>query len=262
MVLRRVRPVLADQIKSGFERLVMSRLDDILHGRVNVPKWTIDGRDVYGRVDREVFASSGTFKKGDYPWARYILVRAVGGGGGGGGAGTTTSSQSSVGTGGGGGQYVEKLIPVGDLSASETVTIGAGGSGNAGAGGNSGGNTTFGSHITANGGSGGNVSTTTATLLWGPSGGAGGTGANFGDFAVIGDNGGQAYGSPAQSRGGYGGGTALAPNAPCNNASNQNGQPGKPYGGGGSGGHNVNSQTSTRTGGAGSAGVVIVDIYG
>ncbi len=69
-------------------------------------------------------------------------------GGGAGGKGTTTAG------GGGGGAYVSDLIPSGNLAATVTVTVGAGGIAQttADTNGNVGGNTTFGAHLTSYGG--------------------------------------------------------------------------------------------------------------
>ena len=75
-----------------------------------------------------------------------IHVQAWGGGGGG--------SNNATDGGGGGGGFSEKWFEASELGATETVTIGAGGA----TGGGDGGNTTFGSLLTAYGGEGGSVS--------------------------------------------------------------------------------------------------------
>lgn len=123
---------------------------------------------------------------------KYIVVEAVGGGGGGSGYDTDgTGGPAGAGAGGG---YAKKLIPASSLGTTETATVGAAGSGGNSDGvatvGTSGGNTTFGSHVTANGGGGG----TSANP------GAGGT-ATGGDINITGSRGddGNASGS---SRGG------------------------------------------------------------
>ena len=81
--------------------------------------------------------------------------------GGGGGGEATSGSSNSVGGGGGGG-YKQKWFSASELGATETITIGVGGSAGVAApgtfaDGGHGGNTTFGSHLTAYGGEGGGV---------------------------------------------------------------------------------------------------------
>lgn len=100
----------------------------------------------------------------------------------GGGSGGKTRA-GSAGGGGGGGQYVRKFFKLSDLSATEQVTVGAGGAGQttADSNGNVGGNTTFGSGgtlVTAYGGGPG-MGTNTGGINGGGHGGgpnaAGGT---------------------------------------------------------------------------------------
>lgn len=75
--------------------------------------------------------------------------------GGGGGAAAATGAGSSAG-GGGGGEYIEAFFAASELGSTETITIGAGGARKLVAGaGNAGSNTTFGSLLTAHGGSNG-----------------------------------------------------------------------------------------------------------
>jgi len=123
---------------------------------------TSDGTDISwqdaaggGATDYQTFTSSGTWTKAAD--VNYVLVEIIGGGGGGGqGASTSAISQ-----GGGGGAGYLQLFRASDLGATETVTVGSGGSGQSGfadADGGDGGNSSFGSHITANGGKGGQYS--------------------------------------------------------------------------------------------------------
>ena len=93
-----------------------------------------------GPAKRVVLTSSGLFVKGDhgsYPNDHLVLVEAWGGGAGG---------QSGL-VGGGGGAYVSKWLRFADIPTTVSVTIGAGGAIDI-----SGGNTTFGSILTAYGG--------------------------------------------------------------------------------------------------------------
>jgi hypothetical protein len=98
--------------------------------------------------DVQTFTSSGTWTKpAGITW---VLVEANAGGGGGGNA--TGGTDAGGGT---GGEGICKLFLASDLSATETVTIGAGGAGGDNSvteGGAAGGDTSFGSLLTAAGG--------------------------------------------------------------------------------------------------------------
>lgn len=91
--------------------------------------------------DQQTFTASGTWTKpagvNASAWVR-VQVWAAGGGGG---------NNAARATGGGGGGYIEKLFLASELGSSESVTIGAGG-----AVASAGGNSSFGSHLTAYGG--------------------------------------------------------------------------------------------------------------
>lgn len=111
-------------------------------------------------VDVQEFASSGTWTK---PGSGTItIVYLVGGGGSGGAARDSGDAAAAGGGGGGGGAF--RIFDTSALNATETVTIGAGGSAksrssNGGSNGNDGGASTFGAHLTANGGGGGGAGT-------------------------------------------------------------------------------------------------------
>src|SRR5690606_9858574 len=108
----------------------------------------------YRYLDTVYFASSGTFSKADYPEARAIRVKLVGGGGAGGGS--VSGANYSVGQGGGAGGCAEAFITdLAALDASVAVTIGAGGVGQTAGPGTAGGATSFGTHVAATGGDGG-----------------------------------------------------------------------------------------------------------
>ncbi len=97
--------------------------------------------------NRQVFMASGTWTKPTgYPADTPVLVECWGGGGGG------STSQVWSG-GGGGGAYNQRFMRLGDLGATETVTVGSGGS--AGTNGGTGGTSSFGTRLSAFGGGGG-----------------------------------------------------------------------------------------------------------
>lgn len=128
-------------------------------------------------VKRQVFATAGTFTYAPDPNLIMADVELVGGGG---------STSSSAHYGGGGGGYSKKLISAATIGASQSVTVGAAG----------GGNSTFGSILTANGGLNGTVSVS----------GDGGT-ASGGDINVQGTNGSIGHGGYGYiGRIGHGGG--------------------------------------------------------
>ena len=130
---------------------------------------------------------------------------------GGGGKADTAGNNTSGGGGGGGGGCVEQIFRASDLTSTVTVTLGSGGSTSSGnATGQTGGNSTFGSYLTAYGGSGGQL-------------GASGTGSNGGaggDFFGVG-------GSASNKFGGIGG----------NTNGGTGGSPSTIAGAGGGGGH-------------------------
>jgi hypothetical protein len=220
-----------------------------------------DGFDDASRRQVIVYESSGTFSKATYPWARYVHVRVVGGGGAGGGAATTSAGEGAEGGGGGAAGYTEKLIAVENLAATETVTVGAGGTAVSGADGGNGSSSSFGSFCTSNGGSGGTAGTGNAgyaRVVPGEGGSATG-----GDINIPGADGhyGIWQGIDTTNQN-YGGESMLSSRQRPSNSNGRNGtQPGG-YGGGGGGGANRATQGSTRAGGDGAPGIVIVEIIG
>ena len=108
-------------------------------------------------ADQQVFTTSGTWTKPSGYGANAIAY--IQSWGGGGGAGRSTGA--NLAGGGGGGGYSERWILLSALGSTETVTIGAGGAGRTGSmgTGTAGGNTTFGSLVTAYGGGGGGNNT-------------------------------------------------------------------------------------------------------
>lgn len=104
-----------------------------------------------GSFDYEEFTSNGTWTKPS--GVTFVRVEAWGGGGG----GQNRTGGVDAG-GGGGGAYAALVFQASDLGSTVAVTIGSGGAGGADAGNNDGadgGDTTFGTHLTAPGGKGG-----------------------------------------------------------------------------------------------------------
>ena len=103
-------------------------------------------------ADQQIFTTSSTWtKQSGFSSKAYALIQVWGAGGG----GCRDSSANNL-QGAGGGSYNERWVLLSSLGATETVTVAAGGLGrttSTGNGGN-GGNTTFGSWLTAYGGNG------------------------------------------------------------------------------------------------------------
>lgn len=214
-----------------------------------------DQIDVLGLRQIVKFTSSGSFTKATYPWLKYVRIRLVGGGGGGGGTAATGVGQWAAAGGGGGGGYSEKVIAVGSLGTSETVTVGAGGA--AGAAGNNpggdGGTTSFGAHCSGAGGTGG-IGSSADNTYNSHAGGTGGSGAS-GDINIPGSDGFYGITTVAGPTSlGYGGDAHLG-------LGGNNPGAGEGYGGGGYG-NSVTGSASAGAGYAGAAGIVIVELYG
>jgi hypothetical protein len=206
-------------------------------------------------INVQTFSSSGIYT----PTAGmvYCTIECMGAGGGGGGTITSTSSGVFAAAGGGAGGYSRKTVAAAVIGASQTVTIGSGGTG--GVAGNNvgvtGGTTQVGSISIATGGTGGGGNNQTA-----PAGGIGGHG-TAGDILAYGANGqgGTASiintilvraGAGASSQWGQGGSDVFG-----TTGSNAAG-----YGAGGAGGGSV-SNNGAQSGGAGSKGFVIITEY-
>lgn len=195
-------------------------------------------------VDRQTFTSSDTWTKPST--GTLVLIQCWGAGGSGGRAGSTDG-----GGGGGGGAYVERWMNLSDISGNQTVTIGAGGAARAvdETDGATGGNTTFGAHVTAYGGGGGEG----ATAANGQGGGGGGvlSAGTVGTGDGIGSlNGGgpaveatTAVGEAVTMDNQFGGGSGAATNSATGNIGGRS-----VYGGGGGG-----RGLGTGAGGAGGA---------
>ena len=201
-----------------------------------------------GLLSVQIFTSSGTWTKP--AGVTKIKVMGVGGGGSGGEA---NWSQEFSGGGGGGGGYFDKFMDVSSIS-SVTVTIGAGAAGTNNHG-QLGGNTTFGSYCTGEGGSGGRST-------YDSSNGAEGGSATGGDMNTYGGGGGagaaagNAHGVNFSGQGGAsffgGGGRGCTRYAQTTAAA--------AYGSGGSGGA-ANGTGTQKNGNAGQNGIIIVEEY-
>lgn len=228
------------------------------------------------------FTNSGTWTKPS--GATWVYIEAIGGGGSGGAFATT--SGTTVATGGGGGAFASGWVLASSLGANVTVTVGSGGTAvtstsPTGVNGNNGGDTTFGTSITARGGrggifgailntaggegGGGELSAATITFaVGGYSSGSGGRSGQSGANCVMGGAGGggaQISGGTATSgaggasqNGGNGGAAAGTVAASTNVTATSGVAPG----GGGGGAVASNATPGTATSGAGGIGRVRV----
>ena len=227
-----------------------------------------DGWAVYHKANGfEVFYTSGSWlggagsdlqtfsTAGGATWAKpargtMALIQAWGAGGSGGRAGT-----GDGGAGGAGGAYCERLVPLASLSATESVTVGAGGAARTvdNTDGQAGGNSSFGSWLTAYGGGGGCGNTGTHG---GGGGGGGQGGAGSTSTGTTGGNGGIDLSGLAGGAGGastvdggnsYVGGGGGGGGTNTGNAGNG----GSSYygGGGGGGGSEAGAGSTTGAGG-------------
>lgn len=203
-------------------------------------------------VKQQRFTANGTYTPST--GMLYCIIECVGSGGGGGGC-VGAASGTGIASGGGGGQYATSIKTAAQVGASQTVTIGAVGTGGA-AGNNAGTNgnaTSVGTLVIANGGGGG-AACNGLTTSGGGVGGSGGTGdilvngmVGTGGFAATITTVVPNHGHGGDSRFGSGGVAAL----------NTAGAAGNGFGaGGGPGG--VWSDATNRAGGNGSAGYVVI----
>jgi hypothetical protein len=209
-----------------------------------------------GSIVRTVFTAGTTYNKPAA--AKQFLIEVQAGGGAGGGA-AATSAQGSGGGGGQGGGYACSLLAAAALGASETITVGAGGTGVSAGTGNTGGTSSFGSLVSATGGLGGQATGAGTTV--GLQEGGFGTQTFTGQQTAVGQAGavgGRLGGS--DSFGGLGGSSRLGGGG-RGRAGNNTGDVGGVYGGGG-GGSTTGGTNAARAGAVGGAGCVIVtEIY-
>lgn len=197
-----------------------------------------------GVLDYQTFTTSGAAtwtKPSGVTASSMVFIQVWGGGGGSGGCAAAASGSGS----GGGGAYIEAWIPASALGATESLNIGA--AGTAGASGDNpggaGGNSTFGSWLTAYGGGGGEGGAGGDNA----SGGGGGGGLSVGTVGSGNGATGGPGGSPnAGSASSHGGGTGATTSAAA----------GQSMWGGGGGGANVTNTTGGNSiyGGGGGGG--------
>ena len=218
-------------------------------------------RESVGLQQLLVFATPGTtnFTKASFPGLTRVRVRVVGGGGAGAGANANTGESVSR-AGGGGGGYSESVIDASALGASETITVGAGGTNVAGnTDGDSGNQSSFGGFVMARGGQGATAVMPSGVNPDARAGSPGGS-AGLGQITTAGGSGGPCIrtsatvvlgGAGGDAGGGYGqGGIARA--------GNTDGADGRGYGGGGGGATSTGGNFSA---GDGAGGIVVVELF-
>jgi len=222
----------------------------------NVLQSYVDVNDTQEQFIYEPAGSPHTWTKpANFNDDSFIEVCVTSGGGGSGGNASTGSGQAAESGSGGAGATSYKKIMSGDLSATETVTVGAGGT--AGAAGNNaggaGGTSSFGSHVSCTGGGGGNGGA--ATTLGASTRGLGGL-ATGGDLNMQGGDGCAGAvrdGVPSiNTQGGVSFYTGYR-----THAGSGSGLPGNSYGGGATGCSSTASN-AVRAGAVGGAGVITV----
>jgi len=207
--------------------------------------WAVGGGGISSANIQE-FTSTGTSTWTKPSGAKFVYVLLYGGGGGGGsgrrrGTANVATAAACGGSAGGAGGRSELFIPASLLGATETVTVGAGGTGGAarttddtsGQAGNDGNNSSFGSWALARPGLSGAGGTTAAAVQGGNGGAVVSVFRTANSAYANGSGNGNTTTGSAGDRGGYG------------------------PGGGGGGGGNVSGNTAQTSGGAGGLGGAI-----
>jgi len=230
------------------------------NGAGALPSWQVFSGG--GNTYFQKFTSGSTYTP--ISGMKYCIVECYGGGGAGGGSGPGAYLYTNGGGGGGAGGYCMDTFSAATIGASQTISLGAGGTGSAGTDGGNGGDTTFGSLLTAGGGSGGTFLTTdSGSNGYSVLGGAGGS-ASGGSVNIAGQNGYPAYlihtGYATGGKGGSSywgsGGNHLYTTGAAVNGNNATG-----YAAGGAGGAKVVNDATTSTGGNGTPGLIYIREY-
>ena len=209
------------------------------------------------RVSSQVFTANGTYTP--TTGMVYCIVEMVGGGGGGGGCPSTSAAQCACAGGGGSGAYAKSLLSATDIGVSKAVVVGGGGGGG-GAGaytGASGGDTSLGALMAANGGVGGTAGNA-INYSSGTLGGTGGSASTGNIVAFNGQDGG--CGITAVGGGGYmalGGSGSGTPLGTGGVGAFKMGADGIGYGSGGAGAGALASSAAL-AGGNGAGGCVLI----
>jgi hypothetical protein len=245
---------------SNNSRLVGVQTD----GKLNVDIASIiNANDLQGLtgtlVSVQTFTSTQTYTRS--PGVTHAYVRVLGGGGAGGGAAQATAAQFTVGSGGGAGALAEGYLAP---NSTETVTVGAGGTGVSGTTGGTGQTSSFGTtpFLTATGGAGGGTAATGVAVYAG--GALGGTSSQSGTIASTlgtGAPGGGAFASaaPLLLQTAAGGSTAFGGGGQTGGGAGA-GPAGTGYGSGGGGAASYNGSAAA-AGGNGAPGRVEVREY-
>ena len=193
---------------------------------------------------------------------KHVIIEVVGGGGSGAGTPATGVGQVTSSGGGGEGGYARKKILATSIGITETATIGVGGAGVAGAQGNSGGTSSFGSHCSGIGGSPGELGLVAPSGNGQMANGGVGGGATGGDINIPGGMGLGGHTGANNNNvgtGGNGGGSVFGGGG-IGGVANGGGSAGTGYGGGG-GTQSRSPSLAATAGFAGAPGLIIVREY-
>lgn len=192
------------------------------------------------------------------------VIQCLGGGGAGGGTPTASAVLAAAGSGGGAGGYSQSYVTAATIGASQSVTVGAGGTGVSNAAGNNGADTSVGSIVIAKGGTGGvaGIASGTANIANPGAGSLGGV-AGTGDLTFVGGAGGSAiYMGAGGINSGKGGDSTFASGAIQISAVNAAGNSAAANtGGGGSGSVIFGVVGANQAGGNGGSGLVVIYEY-
>lgn len=224
------------------------------------PSWTTLTN--FSNINVQTFTSSGTYTPTS--GMKFCVVEVCGGGGGGGGAALTGVTQVAAAGGGGGGGYSRIVLTAATVGASQTVTIGAGGTAGANTGGNggTGGLSLFGFTPSGNGGAGGFGAVAAVSSINNGNNGGNAGGGNININGICGGYGISATTIFGAAISGSGGGSAFSGSEVGNvTITGAAGFTSAFVGVGGTGAANYLNQGTGKSGGAGTAGIIIITEY-